>query len=153
MPSVKDAVWNSEKFHGRGSLPSQSVLALRNLKVGDCKRIKHEDVQCLRQQQTTNGKKKTYCSLTTEINQLRRKQNWLLDYYHENRAILVIRRLAPKPKSRQTPIFATLTGSAIGSGSTTERPYPNTFRKPYKKETKLWRKRPSPRLTGAKKEK
>ena len=86
MPSVRNAVWRPLNGGRRGRGLSQSVVAVRNLKVGECKRINHDDLKC--------GTVSTNCSLRNEINRLRRS-GWELEYYHEQQGVLVVRRLSP----------------------------------------------------------
>jgi hypothetical protein len=82
---VEDAEWNMPK--GRGGRMSDSTRALRDLKVGECKRITHDDVGCL----TANGHRN--CSLAIEIKRLR-ASGWTIEYYHECDKVMVVRRTA-----------------------------------------------------------
>lgn len=72
-----------------GRIPSESSKSLRNLKIGDIKRITHDDVSCNIRSKGPYG---PHCSLGQEIGRLR-KLGWHLEYYHEKAHVLVIRRL------------------------------------------------------------
>jgi len=94
MPSVRNAVWRPLNGGRRGRGLSQSVVAVRNLKVGECKRINHDDLKCGRVNGRNGQSKYSCCSLRNEINRLRRG-GFDLEYYHEQQGVLVVRRLSP----------------------------------------------------------
>jgi hypothetical protein len=80
---IEDAIWNPpNKERLRGRPLTDGTMALRNLKVGDVKRIEHYDVLC-------TG---TNCSLGYQVSRMR-KQGWKLEYYHEKHHVMVVRRL------------------------------------------------------------
>tara|TARA_R100000049_G_C1923658_1_gene68446 strand:+ start:615 stop:974 length:360 start_codon:yes stop_codon:yes gene_type:complete len=94
MPSARNAVWRPLSGGRRGRGLSQSVIAVRNLKVGECKRIKHDDLKCGKVSTKNGETTSSCCSLRNEINKLRRG-GWDLEYYHEQQGVLVVRRLHP----------------------------------------------------------
>jgi len=81
---VEDTEW--QPLSRRGII-SDSVRELHKLRVGDVKRIVHDDVAC--------GIVKVghTCTLAQAIVRLRRKRGWELDYYHEGKGVLVVRRI------------------------------------------------------------
>lgn len=83
---VEDAKWEppyNYEHHGRTG--SKSTQAAHHLKVGDVKRIFHDDLCCT---------VKT-CSLSQVFIRLRRKGKTFL-YYHEAPHVLVVKRLEDK---------------------------------------------------------
>lgn len=82
---IENAVW-APKRAGTGRNPSPSTTAVRALKVGDVKRITHEELHCKLEHYKAN------CSLGTAIINLRHQLGWELEYYHEAEHILVVRR-------------------------------------------------------------
>lgn len=77
---IEKAKW--EPVHRHGRLPSKSCEAVKALKPGDCKRIFHDDLICVK------GK----CSLFAVVSRCR-KQGWVIEAYHEALHIAVVRRL------------------------------------------------------------
>ena len=88
---VEDAEWNPMAFRWKraGRKASASRLALRDLQVGDVKRIFHDDLACTIANPLTAGQRQ--CSLFREIRNLK-KVGWELEYYHEAPQVLVVRR-------------------------------------------------------------
>jgi hypothetical protein len=80
---IENAEW---KPSGRRGVLSKSTEAMYALKVGDVKRIVHDDVAC----KTISGHGQ--CTLAQVVKRLRNKKGWKLDYYHEKRGILIVRR-------------------------------------------------------------
>ena len=80
---VENAKW--EPLSKRGII-SDSVRELYKLRVGDVKRIVHDDVAC------SIARVGHVCTVAQAIGRLRRKRGWGLDYYHEKRGILIVRR-------------------------------------------------------------
>lgn len=82
MPPVENAKWEKKENSGGRKL-SESVNALRQLQVGEVKRIIHDDIKCDRT-----------CSLGAAICRLNNSRGgWELEYYHEAKHVLVVRRL------------------------------------------------------------
>jgi len=78
---VEEAEWQRPPRRG----PSKSLEALQAMKVGDVKRIIHNDV-CCRQGDHPS------CTLLQGMVRLRKK-GWKLESYHEKPGVLVVRRL------------------------------------------------------------
>ena len=85
MPRMEDAEWNPPV----PKLGSESTFLLRSLKVGEVKRIVHDDLKCIL---SPTGNVKS-CSLLDRIKHLRDRKWWGIEYYHEAPHILVVRRL------------------------------------------------------------
>ena len=81
---IEDTEWKPPPRHKR-KYPFKEVL--ENLKVGDIKRVFHEEATCKMK------KSKSYCSLSKIICRLRREKEWKLEYYHEKEHVLVVRRI------------------------------------------------------------
>ena len=79
---VEETEWDPVIHHGRPA--SSSVAALRELRLNECKRIVHDDVSCAIRS----------CTLAGEMGRLKKKYGWKLEYYHEERGTLVVRRIA-----------------------------------------------------------
>lgn len=81
---IENTEWKppATKRHGRKA--SESCEALKSLKVGDIKRLEHTDISCKYPLKS--------CSLTSTIRRLR-NNGMVLEYYHEAKNILVVRRL------------------------------------------------------------
>ena len=82
-PIMENAVWSPP--HAGGRRPSASTLLLRQMAVGQVKRIYHPDLRC-----EGTGESCTLVSAVTRV----RKKGWRCETYHEGPHILVVRRLA-----------------------------------------------------------
>jgi hypothetical protein len=87
--NIEDASWDENSHRQRGKGLSQSVKALRDLKIGDCKRIYHYDVSCKR---TPEGNDYA-CSLRAAAIKLGKTTAKLFETYHEEVSVLVVRRV------------------------------------------------------------
>jgi len=87
MPKVENAEWEPQAAMRGGRRLSESVAAVRALKVGECKRIFHDDVRCTVGEKIGQG-----CAISQAVSRLRDK-GWKFDSYHEKQYVLVIRRL------------------------------------------------------------
>ncbi len=82
MAKIEPAKWNPPpKGH---QIPSTSVLLLRELEVGDVKKLYHEDVWCLGSS--------PQCTLAGELQRLRKK-GWLIKSYHLAPHVMVVKRI------------------------------------------------------------
>lgn len=95
MPKIEDATFDPPLVlsDGRGSRPSGSFTLLRSMKVGEVKRIVHEDLLC-RVDSHPNHSNTYSCSLISCINRQHRLKSWSTDQYHEAQHILIVRRNA-----------------------------------------------------------
>lgn len=80
---IENAEWNHPSVYGRPL--SESVKALRAIQPGEVKRIFHDDVTC-------KYKRGGGCSLYQESVRLR-ERGWVVESYHENDGVMVVRRL------------------------------------------------------------
>ena len=82
MTKIEDTSWNPPpKGHQR---PSVCTLLLRELEVGDVKKLYHEDVWC---------EGHSYdCSLSNELRNLR-KMGWIVKTYHLAPHVVVVKRI------------------------------------------------------------
>lgn len=75
---------------------SKSAREIRNLQVGETKRIYHPDIKCNIKTGIRKGQRKghnySHCNLQIEIYKMRR-QGKEIQYYHEADHIIVVRRI------------------------------------------------------------
>lgn len=97
MPHIEDTVWKPNKRQIRYRV---SIALLQSVKIGETKRIIHDDVFC---NYCTATKNKS-CSLLTELYRLRYKEGWLIESYHESDHVIVVNRLDPNlyPNYKET---------------------------------------------------
>jgi len=87
---IEPAEWSpGATGHSHGRLASESLGAVRNMRIGEVIRLYHDDLKCLRDPNKGN---RYACSLPAMIVVLR-KQGYKLEYYHEKPQVAIIRRL------------------------------------------------------------
>lgn len=85
-PNVQSVEWNPTCSRSR---PSTRVLL--DLKVGEVKKIIHDDMTCRR---VPDRNSTTYqCSLKGAMDRIRKATGRLFEYYHEKEEVLVVRRI------------------------------------------------------------
>lgn len=84
MPSVESTTWKPRK-NSRNASPC--TQAIKDLQVGEVKRIVHDDMTC------RPYKGGLICSLIHHVTVARRR-GWTVEYYHEKPYVMVVRRLS-----------------------------------------------------------
>lgn len=85
MPKMESAEWNCPDRVYKGKEMSQSAKFLRNIKLGEVKRIVHDDLAC-------HGKS-SKCSLSNAIFTLEKASGCKFEHYHEAAHVAVVRRI------------------------------------------------------------
>jgi hypothetical protein len=89
MPSIENAKWQPpNKILLRFSVSRDN---LRKMKVGECKRITHDDLKCYLQKHKTNS---YVCSLSSMISlEGSRKPARVYEHYHEKAHVAIVKRI------------------------------------------------------------
>jgi hypothetical protein len=87
MPRIENAKWNPKNKHVAHP-PSQTLSNLRNMQIGDCKRIVHDDIKC-----SLNKTSSYNCSLVSFLATESKKHDYKYEYYHEKKHVAVVKRI------------------------------------------------------------
>jgi len=90
MPQSTNAKWNPP-FNRINPLTSKTRMSVIDMKIGDVKRILHDDLVCVMKH---GRNKQLNCSLIGIISAISKKYQRKFEYYHEKEHIAIVRRLS-----------------------------------------------------------